>query len=690
MKRMLTNFIRAGAPVRVRASGMAVMAIALLAIALLIPGGVLRPWPTRALDDPSSPAGRTRLAVPANGPAYDVVVFGSEPSGVFAAVSAAREGLRTLLVTPDPILGGTMTLSWLNSMDMNYDRSGELVTRGLFERFFREVGGDSFDVARAEEVLRSLASEQRGLDVVYGAQLREVVVEDRRRPSSAASRPSFESRSPSSESRSPSAAVPTGSPVASKRISRLTFSADGKETTVIADYFIDGTADGDLAALAGASYAMGRADAGHTGKMMASTLVFKLRNVDWDRVRSRLESDGDPNTGANERSAWGFFAKASAWKPSSERLFLRGLNMGRQDDGTVLVNALLIFGVDGTDPGSVRVARRLATRALPEVVAHLAKSVPELAGAELAGAAPKLYVRETRHFEGMYTLKVSDLLEHRDFPDKIALGSYPIDVQASQPGEVGMVIASPGVYSIPARSLVPKEFGNLLMVDRAASYSSIAAGSVRVLPVGMAVGEGSGILVAEARKAGLDLAAAAGSRRVMRSVQERIVSYGGRLGPLPDPEPVTRHWVYPYLKDALEMGLIAGGYDNDFGLDKPLTVQRLSNLMNHLFGGDWAKSKPVELPPTATLDREQASRIVLAALNAGNVPDISERAPAAEHPPAAAGHGSLDGGGTSWEALVSSGIVSGSLVGRIPGGELDVAGGIALAVSAYRFYSPAT
>lgn len=668
MKRMLTKLMRTTASVRIHASGMAVLAIALLAMVLLIPGGVLRPWPTRALDEPSSSADPTHPAVSADELSYDVVVFGSEPSGVFAAVSASREGLRTLLVTPDPVLGGTMTLSWLNSMDMNYDESGELVTQGLFERFLREVGGDSFDVARAEEVLTSLAREQRTLDVVYGARLIEVVVEERRRPGPP-----------------PSDSEPVAGPRTTKRVSQLTFSADGKEITVLADYFIDGTADGDLAALAGAGYRMGRADAGRPGKMMASTLVFKLRNVDWERVRSRLESDGDPHTGASDRSAWGFFAEASAWKPTSERLFLRGLNMGRQDDGTVLVNALLIFGVDGTDPESARAARHLAAQALSDVVAHLAKSIPELAGTELAGVAPKLYVRETRHFEGMYTLKVSDLLEHRDFPDKIALGSYPIDVQASQPGEVGMVIASPGVYSIPARSLVPKGFGNLLVVDRAASYGSIAAGSARVLPVGMAVGEGAGVLVAEARKAGVDLAAAVSSRRVMKSVQERIVGYGGRLGPLPDPDPVTRHWVYPYLKDALEMGLIAGGYDNDFGLDQPLTAQRLANLINGLLRSTGLKFEPAELPTTAVLDREQASRIMLAALNAGKVADILERPLAAEHPPAAGGRGGLNGGGTNWEAVVSSGIVPRSLASRIPGGELAVADGIALAVSAYRY-----
>lgn len=168
MKRMPTKLIRAAAAARVRASGMAVLAIALLAVVLLIPGGALKPWPTRALHEPYSSTDPTHPAVSADEPAYDVVVYGSEPGGVFAAVSASREGLRTLLVTPDPVLGGTMTLSWLNSMDMNYDESGELVTRRLFERFLRKVSGDSFDVARAELVSSGIVPRSRATRIPGG------------------------------------------------------------------------------------------------------------------------------------------------------------------------------------------------------------------------------------------------------------------------------------------------------------------------------------------------------------------------------------------------------------------------------------------------------------------------------------------------------------------------------------------
>ena len=49
---------------------------------------------------------------------YDVIVVGTEPEGVSAAVSAARNGMKTLLLGEDAALGGLMTIGELNFIDM--------------------------------------------------------------------------------------------------------------------------------------------------------------------------------------------------------------------------------------------------------------------------------------------------------------------------------------------------------------------------------------------------------------------------------------------------------------------------------------------------------------------------------------------------------------------------------------------
>ena len=49
---------------------------------------------------------------------YDVIVIGGDPEGVCAAVSSARNGLKTLLIEDDAALGGLMTLGKLNFIDI--------------------------------------------------------------------------------------------------------------------------------------------------------------------------------------------------------------------------------------------------------------------------------------------------------------------------------------------------------------------------------------------------------------------------------------------------------------------------------------------------------------------------------------------------------------------------------------------
>ena len=86
-------------------------------------------------------------------------------------------------------------------------------------------------------------------------------------------------------------------------------------------------------------------------------------------------------------------------------LRLRGLNLGKQDDGTVLVNALLIYGVDGLNRESIQKGMELAKSELPRIVEFFNKNIPGFENAELDGTASELYIRETRHIKGYYTLQ---------------------------------------------------------------------------------------------------------------------------------------------------------------------------------------------------------------------------------------------------------------------------------------------
>jgi hypothetical protein len=326
--------------------------------------------------------------------------------------------------------------------------------------------------------------------------------------------------------------------------------------------------------------------------------------VDWAAVSRALHDDGDASTGANSSSAWGFRAQTRAYHPSDENLYLRGLNLGRQSDGSVLINALLIFGVDPLSATSRLEGRRRAEAELPRLVAYLRDKIPGFSAVRLLGAAPELYIRESRHITSLYQLTINDVLDNRTFTDTIAVGSYPVDLQPYAPGDHGSVVGVPKAYGIPFRSLIPEGFSNLLVVGRAAGFDPLAAGSARVLPVGMSTGEAAGAAAALSLRAGRDFPSLAADPAIVHDLRLQLEKRGAYVGPNAlavsghlAPPPVTDQWLKPGLDLARRLGIAQGGYRNDYALDKKVSPAQLA---------DWLRL----VAPSSVLPRSIATRPV--------------------------------------------------------------------------------
>lgn len=535
---------------------------------------------------------------------YDVIVTGTDPEGVAAAVSAARNGLKTLLVDgrDRDVLGGLFTLGWLNSLDMNYvwgvPGRRDYLNKGIFKEWFDQVEGTSFDTVTAANAFYRMVRAERNLDLLMKVRDMRPVVE-------------------------------TVSGVKTVRGLSVTM-PDGAARTFFADALIDATQDADVAAAAGAPFTIGREDLGAPGAKMAVTLVFQIRNVTpdvWRKIQRSLNFDDDPNSGADNRSAWGYKGMYEYVSSHPDRLTMRGLNIGLQNDHTALVNALLLFGVDPFDPASVREAFGMVRGELPRIVDDMKRRYPEFAGVEPGDTARELYVRETRHLVAEYRLSIVDLLENRDQWDRIALGSYPVDLQRTSPSDPGAVILRPECYAVPFRSLVPKGVDGLLVVGRSAGFDSLAHGSARVVPLGMATGQAAGAAVKVAKEAGLTFRQLAKSETWIAVLQDRLNRQGMDVRPFSVRTPdYMKHRTYPGLKAAVSLGLAKGGYDNRFHLDDPSNPQRFVWLMSNVKrifpsvfpgnpadalagfgGGPDAKTAPLSL--------EQASYTVLRAAN---------------------------------------------------------------------------
>ncbi|MDO3411262.1 FAD-dependent oxidoreductase [Saccharibacillus sp. CPCC 101409] len=489
---------------------------------------------------------------------YDVVVAGTDPEGVTAAISSARNGLKVLLVDGHDrqILGGLMTVGWLNMIDLNYSpkqpfffpqlREPHYLNKGIFQEWYNAFDGTSFDVNVAANAFYKMVKAEPNIDLLMETQSMEPVVE-----------------TADGESKV------TGMNLVLK---------DGSRKTVQASAVIDATQNADVAAAAGAGFTLGREDIGDTKSVMASTLVFRMKGVTQE-IWQKLGKHED--TGIDRMSVWGY-NEAREYTPSDPTLVrMRGLNIGRQNDGTILINSMQLFGVDPLDPESIQKGIEVGTAEAPRIVEYLKQRFPEMATLEYDGVASELYLRESRHLKSEYRLTLADVMENRTHWDDIAFGSYPVDIQSTNDGRIGTVLMKPSQYGVPLRTLIPQNLEGLLVVGRSAGFDTAPHGSSRTIPVGMATAQAAGAAVKLAQYKHITLHELAASESEVAELQKMLRKQGMDLSrpDLPEPE-YMKHKDYAGLLTVANMYLTSGGYENDgWNIDGDANVQRFFNAV---------------------------------------------------------------------------------------------------------------
>ena len=292
---------------------------------------------------------------------YDVIVAGTDPEGVAAALSAARNGLDVLLTDGKgrDRLGGLITLGWLNSFDLNFAPTTngkalggrEFLNKGIFQEWYDQLEGTSIDVVSAATALNRMVSAEPRVNLLMRTQSMKPIM--------------------------------NGTAIAGLEI----VDESGVSRMVGSSVVIDATQDADIAALAGVPYTAGREDLGNPEARMAVTLVFKLSGVT-DEIWKSFGKRHD--TGIDKMSAWGF-PDAKLYESSNpDKVALRGLNIGRQNDDTILVNAMHLFGIDPLDRESLEEGIEIGREEAPRIVAFLKRNLKELSKQENAGTAPEL------------------------------------------------------------------------------------------------------------------------------------------------------------------------------------------------------------------------------------------------------------------------------------------------------------
>jgi len=112
--------------------------------------------------------------------------------------------------------------------------------------------------------------------------------------------------------------------------------------------------------------------------------------------------------------------------------------------------------------------------------------------------------RESRRFEGDYLLKQQDVVEQRAFRDTVAFGGWSLDLHPADgvySDQAGCnQWHSKGVYSIPYRCFYSKNIENLFIAGRIISATHVAFASTRVMATSATGGQAVAIAAAVAKR----------------------------------------------------------------------------------------------------------------------------------------------------------------------------------------------
>lgn len=517
---------------------------------------------------------------------YATIVVGSDPEGVAAALAVARTGLKTLLITEDNDLGGYLKQSLIVTMDPqngNIENKKIPLNQGIYEEIFGNftTGYSSEDYEKAVE---DLTDAENSLHIIYESFVTAVDVEG-------------------------------------KLLKGITVKQPNGSKHYRAYNFIDASRDGDLLYLCETPYFNGSADVGVPDYYAPLQFNFKVSGVDTEALK---KSKGTINF-LDE-----FQLALLAYKKANSETKIISPSFIILNESELVITGVQVFNVNIEDEQEMLEAYKSAEEEAIMLTAFLKTVMIPFKDCIYGGGPEKFFVPEYRHYEGRYRLTVSDILENRDFEDKIALCSVSVDAGKFTEKSKEYIVAKPKIYSIPLGAIISSNMNNVLMIGSKASFTSLASTSAGSLPTRITVGESAGLVSAFSFMNKISLSDLLnGSENELKAMKNYLSRGGVKLSDFSESitipgsdQMLSEHWAYSHVKTLAEYGLIYGGKDNDFKLDYKAGQELLSVLIKNAvikmapdhYNLDLdGRLKPFEIQDELT--GETAAEIVLEALS---------------------------------------------------------------------------
>ena len=406
----------------------------------------------------------------------EVLVVGSGPAGLAAALGAAREGVETLLLERYGCFGGVISQVGVEGIAW-YRHEGTTDVEGIgieFERRAAEMGG-----AHPEP-----QSESHALDAEMFKYLADTLVQE------ADVRPLLHCLAVD--------VVMDGEAIAGV----ITESKSGRNA-ILARRVIDASGDADIAYRAGAP-----CRTTPKNEMMGVTVMFSCAGV--DRAQFLAYVKQNPSTYGDWGKNW-----AIETTGKEDNLFSTYLeepfNQARRDgvipadvtsiagtwstlteDGEATsLNMIYLLGYDCTDVWDLTRAEIDGRRQAMWAIEALKRYVPGFEKARLRNFGMTLGTRDSRKIVGRYDLTGHDVRNQARFEDSV--GIFPEFVD----GYGVVILPTTGRYfQIPFRVLVPQRVKNLLVAGRCVAGDKISHAAMRNMMCCTVTGQAAGVAAA--------------------------------------------------------------------------------------------------------------------------------------------------------------------------------------------------
>ena len=413
---------------------------------------------------------------------YDTVVVGGGTSGASAAISAANEGNKVLIIEKSIFLGGASVNALVNPIMESFVPHNDnfylieeelkklnLTTRdGITEYLYSTPENKSY-------VLEKLF---KG-DILYDTTLVDVIVHE-------------------------------------KKINYVIVTTVEGIGAVKSKQFIDATGDALLSRLAGVKTNNGDSE----GNNQMSSLRFEMGGIDINKFRDYVL-----NLNENfSKLVTGDFFEAAMVKGKGfklEPLFMQGVEKGllKEEDliyfqcfsipdakGCMTFNCPHLEIMKKNTNSLIRSKAILyGKEKIQRLIKFLKEMMPGFENSYLIRIANSLGIRESYRIVGKYTLVEEDYINRRKFEDSVAKADWYIDVHSSK-GLVHMEKYKKGeYYDIPYRCLINDVVDNMVTIGRCISTTFLVQASIRVQATLIDMGDSVGKICAKALNNNIEL-----------------------------------------------------------------------------------------------------------------------------------------------------------------------------------------